>query len=470
MMEGSGAVEIVGVDLDGDGVGEVDGRPVHVPFTIPGERAEVVLRPGRDGGWTGEVVRLLTPSPHRVPARCRHFGSCGGCSWQHIAYPEQLRLKQRLLQTLLDRALGRRSPAVLATLGTPESPGGAANGPDAAPWGYRDKVHFVFGRGGRRASLVMGHYRRASRTVLPIEECPVHAEAGNRAAFALRDALVGARVPASTPDGASGVARHAVVRVTEAGDLLTTLVVTENVKSLRRVTAEFERWLGEPPGGRAPGHAGFHLNIHDRPGPFLFGRETRRLFGEDQAREAVAGVTYLISPTSFFQTNARAAGVLVRQVVSALPHTAARVLDLYAGVGLFALPLARRGHYVVAVEENREAVASAAAAMGVNRVAARACRLIAARVEDAAGRVGDGPWDAVVLDPPRQGCAPAVLDWIVATLRPSHVVYVSCNPEALARDLASVPPAAYAVGPVQPVDMFPHTAHLEAVVVLNRTR
>jgi 23S rRNA (uracil1939-C5)-methyltransferase len=365
---------------------------------------------------------------------------------------------------------------VLPTLPTPSSDGGT-------PWGYRDKVSFVFGPGGRGQPAVMGHYRRGSRHVLPVQECPVHADAGNRFAFEVRDALERAGVPGATADAEQGVARHVVVRVSEStGEMLATLVVAENVKALRRVTSDVEARVAQPdPDGRRP-RLGFHLNVHDRPDPFLFGRETRRLFGLGEIREQVAGASYLVSPTAFFQTNVRAAEVLVRVVLDALSDGRYhRILDLYSGVGLFAIPLAKAGRVVTAVEESREAVSSCAAALKLNRLDARACRLIASRVEDVQNRLGAGrgrrggrdapgeAWDAAVLDPPRQGCPPRVLDWVFRNLQPARIVYVSCDPEALARDLAQVAGTGYHLGRVQPIDMFPHTAHIETVAVLTRT-
>ncbi len=429
---------------------------------------------------------------HRVTPRCRHFGECGGCDWQHIEYGEQLRIKQRRVEALIgDRgsaAFARSATApkkdpryagVLPTLPTPSPEGGA-------PWGFRDKVSFVFAPGGRRGSLVMGHYRRGTRTVIPIEECPVHAEAGNRVAFEVRDALVRAGIPGATADAERGVARHVVVRASaRTGELVATLVVTENVKALRRVTTDLEARLGAADAaGRRP-RIGFHLNVHDRPDPYLFGRETRRLFGLGGLREQVAGVSYLVSPTAFFQTNVSAAEVLVRVVLDALADPGLRrILDLYAGVGLFALPLAKAGRTVSAIEENRDAVTSAADALRLNGIDQGACRLVASRVEDAMirpaasgtgprlrgakGASGDG-WDAVVLDPPRQGCPPRVLDWVFRNIRPARIVYVSCDPEALARDLALVSGTGYHLERVQPIDMFPHTAHVETVAVLTRT-
>ena len=429
---------------------------------------------GRGLRADGLVDSDLVSPAHRVTPRCRHFGPCGGCDWQDIAYVEQLRLKQGMIQRAVPRGV-----TVLPTLATP-SPGGGT------PWGYRNKVSFVFGPAGRQQPLVMGHYRRGSRTILPVEECPVHAEAGNQFAFALRDALVKARVAGASPDGRTGVARYVVVRVSESsGEVVGTLVATENAKALRRVTADLQaRIAPDLPAGRRAA-AGFHLNLHDRPGPFLFGGETRRLFGLSEVREQVGGASYLVSPTAFFQTNVRAAGVLAGVVLEALAdERLERILDLYAGVGLFALPLAKAGRLVTAVEENREAIAGAASALRLNGIDQGRCRLVAARVEDALGGLaGDarsgrrrgpagggvgGDWDAVVLDPPREGCPPRVLDFVLRSLRPARIVYVSCSPEALSRDMARVGGTGYDFERVQPVDMFPHTTHVETVVTLVR--
>jgi 23S rRNA (uracil1939-C5)-methyltransferase len=208
-----------------------------------------------------------------------------------------------------------------------------------------------------------------------------------------------------------------------------------------------------------------HVNIHPRNDKFVFGPDTRRVSGPARLRESIAGVTYLISPTAFFQTNIAAADVLVRLVLDAVPEDA-RVLDLYAGAGLFALPLASRGQTVVAVEANRAAVADGEASRDFNGIPAGRCRFIAQPVERALDRLRA---DAVVMDPPREGCAPQVLQRVCTGLRPRLVAYVSCNPEALARDLRVMTQAGYRIDSIQPVDMFPHTAHIEALAVLTRT-
>ena len=466
------------LDEDGDGIANLDGRAVTVPGTIPGERAEIEWRMLRDGRAVGRVVRLVETSPHRVKARCRHFGPCGGCTWQHIAYPEQLRLKQRRLQDLLDASLGRGAAKVLPTLGTPPR-GGRGAAADAsteatAPWQFRNKVHFVFGPGEGRDSLVMGHYRRGSRSVIPIRECPVHAEPGNALAFQVRDALLASGIPGSSPDGDEGIARHVVIRVGEGtAAQLVTLIVTENIKPLRGVSARFLKSALASRGAESRGQAGLglHLSVHDRPGSFLFGRNVQPLAGLDDLREPVGGIQFIVGPASFFQTNVRAAEILVREVVAAVGPGFSRVLDLYSGVGLFGLPLAAGERLVRAVEENREAVQNAHATRRLNRVPERAFTPFAAPVEqvmDRFARDGRDPWDVVVMDPPRSGCPPVVLDWVYRRLQPRRSVYVSCNPEALARDLREARAAGYTISRVQPVDMFPHTAHLETVVVMER--
>ena len=457
-------LDIDSINTAGDGLGRHRGRDVAVPFTIPGERVRVRLGTARTDSVAARLVEILRPSPHRMVARCAHFGPdaepgvgpCGGCTWQHIAYPEQLRLKTDLVTRLVRAAVPRAPAARLMLPGTsPED-----------PWGYRHKVHFVFGSAsrqtGRSGAVVMGHYVRGSRRIVPVRECPVHDEAGNALAFALRTAFDRSRVGAA---GAEGTLKSIGVRVGfHTPELMATLVVSNDAD--KRLRAATRRVIE---GRHAP--SSFHLNIHPRDDGFIFGRETRRIAGPERMREEVAGAKFLISPTAFFQTNVAAAEVLVRLAIEAIPPDAA-VLDLYAGAGLFALPLALAGHEVVAVEESRAAVADAEAGLRLNRVEPSRCRFIAERVETVLRSPGAfrlPAVDTVILDPPRDGCDPGVLDTIFGDGQPRIAVYISCNPEALARDLARITPQGYRIHSLQPVDMFPHTAHVETMAVLAKS-
>lgn len=385
---------------------------------------------------------------------CRHFGPCGGCDWQDVRYPDQLARKQHRLDARLRDALGEDAPPIDPIVGMPVDDTGW-------PWHFRHKASFVFGESADRRSLSVGHYARDSHTVVGISECPVHAPRANRLAFALHAHLARAQVPAAGP-ALRGVLRHLVVRTTRDGrEVGAMLVVARNDKSLRKPIKEFLATEEAPDG--------FYLNIHERADSFMIGRETMRLAGRSHVKEKVGSASYLLSPTAFFQTNIDAAAVLVQLVLDALPATAPqRVLDLYAGSGLFTVSLVQRGHQVTAVEEHRQAVEDAAANLRLNRLSEEKVRLRAERVEDAVERFRPGSFDAVILDPPRQGCAPAAIERIFAGAIAPRVVYVSCNPEALAGELPRILDAGYRIDRVQPVDMFPHTTHIETVVTFSR--
>jgi 23S rRNA (uracil1939-C5)-methyltransferase len=203
----------------------------------------------------------------------------------------------------------------------------------------------------------------------------------------------------------------------------------------------------------------------------MVGRETMRLAGRSHVRENVAGVSFLVSPTTFFQTNVEAAEVLLRLVFEATPNQSGQnILDLYAGSGLFTLPLAASGHRVTAIEENAQAMRDADSNLRLNRISPANVRLLTASVEEGLKRVRRESFDLVVLDPPRSGCTPSVIRTVFGQLRAPRVVYVSCNPEALASELPSILGEGYRVNRVQPVDMFPHTTHIETVVTLDLVR
>jgi 23S rRNA (uracil1939-C5)-methyltransferase len=385
---------------------------------------------------------------------CRHFGECGGCSMLDVPYDVQLRRKTARLEDLLRGALGRRAPDVEPMRGTP------ASGP-AGPLGFRHKVSFVFGQTARGRGLVMGHYARGSQRILPVDECPVHSGLGNRVAFAVRDALDRAAIPGAGPR-LDGLARHLIVRTTaDQSGSVAMLVVTENDKRLRAPVKKILAGQNPPDG--------FVINVHDRPGPFMVGRHSLTVGGRDCVRETRLGLAFLISPTAFFQTNVEAAAILLDEVLAAVPDApGTRVLDLYSGSGLFGLPLAARGHAVTMIEENGQALKDAAANQRINAIAARRLRFVHARVEDALQRLAPAGADAAVLDPPRGGCGPAVIREVFERVRPSRTVYVSCDPEALAAELPAILAAGYRITRVVPVDMFPHTDHIETVTVLSR--
>jgi 23S rRNA (uracil1939-C5)-methyltransferase len=245
-------VDIESIALTGDGVARIGRTPLHVPFAIPGERVRVRLGAIHAGVRSASLTEVLRASPHRVEPGCRHFGpradggrTCGSCSWQHIAYAEQLRLKTDLV-TRLVRAKVPSAPAARAMLSAT---------PIDDPWHFRNKIHFVVERT-RAGELVMGHYVRLSRRVVAIRECPVHDERGNEVAFALRDACQ--RADAREVKGIAVRAGHS------RAETMATLVVTS--ESDKRVRQASKRVLAGP---AAP--TSLHVNIHPRGDAFIFG-------------------------------------------------------------------------------------------------------------------------------------------------------------------------------------------------------
>ena len=451
-MEGEHVVALSGTDRSGAAVARLGEERLLVHGGMVGERVRVRCGADVGHGTLAELLEVVEPSPWRVVPRCRHAAVCGGCSWQHVAYPEQLRLKTRLLERVLQRALGETLPAVEPMRGTPA-------GADGTPWGFRQKSAFVFAPepGG---GLAMGHFVRGTHEVVPVVECPVHPQRANEIAFALRDELRAGSVPAAG-ERLRGLARHVLVRTTQDGrEAVALLVATREDASLEAPLQALGRRPERP--------EGLALNLHDRPGPYLVGKETRRVFGRGHVREEALGPAFLVSPTAFFQTNVAAAGELVRLVAAALPSPG-RLLDLYSGAGLFALSLARLGHTVTAVEGSRKASRDAELNRRTNGLGEETLRLVPATVEAALPRFEPDAFDAVVLDPPRDGASPLVLRQVFQRLRPPRAVLVSCNPDALARALQQALRAGYRALRVQPVDMFPHTPHVEAVAVVERS-
>ncbi|MDI3298403.1 MAG: 23S rRNA (uracil(1939)-C(5))-methyltransferase RlmD [Bacillota bacterium] len=452
--------------------------PLELEGFLPGERVEVELEATPDGGvrrrgrraWRLASARLLESSADRVEPGCPVFGLCGGCALQHASYAAQLAWKRERVQAALARA-GLPAERVEPVLGAARS------------YAYRNKMEFTFSPEGRPGL----HRRGRWREVLPLERCPIALHPIQEALGAVARWAEAERLPGYDKEANRGFLRHLLLRASEAGGEWMAVLATTPPATLE---GGEERWRGalERLGERLAAVEGFASLqwVEDaEPGDALhFARAPRVVRGAATIEERLGGLRFRLGPETFFQTHtAQAERLLETALALAAPAAGERVLDLYAGVGTFTLPLARavgpagEAVGVEVVEASVEAGRAAARENGLGNA-----RWVAAKVRSfLAGLSGERPWSTVLgapplpegwrpglvlLDPPRSGAGRKVMERIAA-LRPRRILYVSCNPEALAEDLALLVPRGWELAVARPVDLFPQTPHVETVALLH---
>lgn len=444
-------VGLQSISADGECIARLGEFILFVSEGIPGEFVDIeIVSVGREFG-RARVVRVAAKDNTRVAPKCRHFGVCGGCQWQHMSYEAQLRWKEKLLLASIEHSLPKIRFPILPMK------------PCADPWGTRNKIYYqpLWQVRSESRQLVLGHNRSHSQTLEPIQECPVHHQGGDKVARLAFQVIRERNIPVvdsmSVKPGVKGI----LVRTSSTTNKSHVVIVATGEHMAN--SEGFEQQIL-----KINGVEGVHLNLQMDPESTYLGPRTLHLAGEQRLVEEIGGVKFHVSPDSFFQTNARAAHTLYDVVYRMVSEQRCDpILDLYSGVGLFSLPLAKRGRTVLAVEENGQAVADGIATAQLNDI--KNCEFIADRVEQVIKNLPrERKFHTVILDPPREGCMEWVLRLIGRRLRPKRIVYVSCNPAALGRDLAMLLQSGYRVDEIQPVDMFPHTSHIESVTLLNR--
>jgi 23S rRNA (uracil1939-C5)-methyltransferase len=437
--------DVTATELDegGLGVGLAAGVRVHVADLLPGERAEVAIAhasPHRPEAWGRIVRRIGPPSETRVEPRCPGFGRCGGCVWQHLSYPAQLEAKRA-------RVVAALGPVPVAVADVRPSP---------ALFGYRNKGKYVAGRSG--SHVVLGAYAPRTHAVIDTLGCKVVAPIIDEVATWVRGAAESAELAPYDEQKRTGELRYVVIREA-AGDVMVSLVVASGTPrgKLEQVAATLSRH---------PALRGLVAVTNDRRDGAIVpsGSSAQVLLGHGHIVEELAGVSIAVGAAEFLQVNrAQAAAMYARVAELALEAGGRRAVDLFAGLGGIGLHLARAGVEVVSVEIDREAVGQ------LRRAAERTSLPLRAIAGDAGELPRDqlGEPDIVVVNPPRKGLSDGARA-LVVDLAPATIMYVSCGPESLGRDLAALARHGYEPDAIEPFDLMPGTAQVETVVRLRR--
>ncbi|MEB3198505.1 MAG: 23S rRNA (uracil(1939)-C(5))-methyltransferase RlmD [Candidatus Sericytochromatia bacterium] len=447
----------------GEALGRLDGLPVFVPFAVPGDRLQARVISTKPDYARALITTVETPGTDRQDPPCPVFGQCGGCQWQMLGPAAQLRWKTRLVGEALQRTGGFGPDTLVAPcLPSPEI------------WHYRNKVHWAIAKPGTQWEL--GLYEARSHSVVMTSACAIQHPRLNAVQQALKEVLPMLDLSPYDERRGTGFLRSAFAKVGHrTGALMVGLVTREAAfpQGPALVAALRER---------LPDVHSIVQNVHPGVGNKLLGPRNLVLDGAEAIEETLAvsperaPLRLSISPLAFFQVNGAAVEVLYDQVARACglpPEPSAQrvpslIVDAYSGTGAIAMFLAARGApRVVGIEVVAEATRDAERGASNNGLTER-CRFKTGKVEDLlAGVLAAAPGDTlVVLDPPRKGCEESVLQCLLQA-RPSVIVYVSCHPVTLARDLKRLAAGGYVLESVQPVDMFPQTAHVECVVRLR---
>ena len=434
---------IEGYSSDGSGVARIEGLAVFVRGAIRGEEAELFIEHvGHHAAWA-RIQRLLVPSPRRVEPDCPYYGQCGGCQFRHMSYEEELEAKRLRVQDALARLGGTPLPVEIIH---------GAQTPDR----YRNKVQFPIAAG------KIGYYQSRTHQVVDIEDCLLQPEVDTACRAAVKQWMVNYQVPAYQEKSGRGLLRHLYLRTNQAGQVLCCLVV--NGHELPHPEALIQA-LREA----APGLVGVVLNVNTRKTNVILGQEYRTLWGQDYLEETLCGHSFRLSVPSFFQINRAQTEILYRRALDFAALTGCEtVVELYCGIGTISLALAEHAGNVIGVEIVPQAVEDArenARRNGLTHKTRFECgdaSELAARLEAEHIRP-----DVVVVDPPRKGLAADVVDTI-ARMAPARVVYISCDPATLARDIARFRPLGYQAVMAEAADLFSRSAHVETVVLLSK--
>ena len=458
--------------MGGEGVGKANGLAVFVPDSVPGDELKVKLIDLKKNFARGKTIDIVKPSPDRVTPKCPLSNDCGGCQWQNISYPAQLKYKTKIVRETLERLGKLKNIKVNDIIGMEE------------PWGFRNKIQYPIAKSenpkvrkseqgiyynktshysdirsfGNSNFLKMGYYKQGTHEIVDIDNCAIEHPKLSRAAKIVKDVLNKFNYSVRS----KGLFKHLRARIGfGTGEVILTFVTSEKAipgakELIKEVVARCKK--------DNVNVVGICHNLNPRVTNVVLGETNRTIWGREHIYDKIGELRFKVSNTSFYQTNPIQTEILYNKALELAQLSGDEtVIDAYSGIGTVALWFAKRARYVYGIEEVKQAVYDAAENAEINKI--NNCRFNIGKVERLLSELKEG--DVLILDPPRGGCEEKVLRTI-AKSKFRKIIYISCNPATLARDLAYLSINGFKVDIVQPVDMFPHSFHIETVSRLVR--
>lgn len=443
------------MNLEGKGIGRIEGMAVFVDGAVVGDVVKAELTKLKKNYAFGRLTEILEPSAHRIEPSCNYSKDCGGCSLQALNYEEQLKLKKKMVEDKLIRIGGIENPVVHDTIGMDK------------PWRYRNKAQFPVGE------AAVGFYRAKSHQVVNCNQCLIQSEPAEKLAKALREYMKTDHISAYDEETGKGLIRHLIVKTAfGTGEVMAILVINgkglpNGEKLVYMMDDAIDELDPNPDTGVEFTLESVVLNINKKKTSEIMGESCITIAGKPTILEQAGKLSFEISPTSFYQVNPVQMVKLYDKALEYAELTGEEtVLDLYCGVGTIGLYCAIQAKKVIGIESLKSAVMDANRNAVINGIVN--AEFICGRAEEELPKLLEQgvKVDVVILDPPRAGCDPALLD-AVAEAGPSRIVYVSCDPATLARDIKILGEKGYRFIEAQPVDMFPMTGHVEVIIMMT---
>lgn len=444
-------VDIEKMLYEGQGLARVDGFPVFIDDVCPNDKVKIKITKMKKNFANGEVVEIIEPSKYRIKPFCALHNSCGGCQWQHIEYSEQLRQKQNIVAETVRKFAGE-DIEVREVIASPKQSE------------YRHKVQYPISQTKVSKRILAGYYKKHTHELINIKHCPIQPQIIDELMTNIREEAQNIGINAYNEKNNKGLLRHVVFKHSSSNHktLITFVInsddVVDSIDQLASIIYKNNKNI-----------AGICVNFNTSKSNVILGKTSKCLIGEDFYTEEIGSISYQISANSFFQVNPYSAEKIFNTVKSMLEENSTNptVLDAYSGVSSFGIWLKDTASNVTCVEEIE--AASLDAKSNVHKNNAKNVEIINGEASKVFEKlVNEGrKFDAILLDPPRKGCDQQALDYAI-NLSNSLIIYVSCNPSSLARDLKYLSENGFKTQYIQPVDMFPHTYHIESVALIKK--